>query len=106
VGTGAGNRTILENVRRAAALGTVWLRIPLIAGFNDSDAHMRRIGRLASDIGARGISLLPYHEGGRAKTESLGRPYAFSEGLAPDGARLHQIKGLLANDGLEVFVGR
>ena len=52
--TGVGNATILANLRRAAAVRPVWLRVPLIAGFNDSADHIRSVALLGKGDRARG----------------------------------------------------
>ncbi|MBI5551932.1 MAG: glycyl-radical enzyme activating protein [Desulfobacterales bacterium] len=103
--TGVGNATILSNLRRAATVRPVWLRVPLIAGFNDAADHIRSVALLGKEIGAQKISLLPYHEGGRSKQNSLGRPYDFQEGKAPDEERLKLLKGLIEETGLPASIG-
>lgn len=103
--TGVDNRRILDNLRRVAGEKEVWLRVPLIAGFNDSDAHIDHIAVLGREIGAKKISLLPYHEGGKSKSEQLGRSYGFPDGKAPDDDRVQYLKGLIEKRGIRASVG-
>lgn len=103
--TGVGNRLILENLERAAKFTTIWLRIPLIAGFNDNEAHISGVIDLARRVGAEKISLLPYHEGGRTKNEQVGRTYPSFTGQTPTDEKIEAIKTKMASAGLKVGVG-
>lgn len=103
--TGVGNDIILENLKKAAKTTEVWLRIPLIHGFNDSEEHLRAMARLGKELGIRKISLLPYHEGGRSKSIQLGVAYGFTEGETPDEKDVDQMKQMIEAMGLEVTVG-
>jgi pyruvate formate lyase activating enzyme len=104
--TGETNRLILENLRRAAQQSPVWLRVPLIAGFNDSEAHFEKLVELGKEIRAQKISLLPYHEGGKSKCEQLGLLYAFSDQRAPDEEHIHKLKRNIERAGLTASIGR
>lgn len=73
--TGVSNATILDNLR---ALGSVhdniWIRVPVIPGFNDDERHLDAVADFAASIqGVRQVNLLPYHELGTHKNEHLGR---------------------------------
>lgn len=73
--TGVSNALILENL---AALSrqhnNIWIRVPVIPGFNDNHRHLDAIARFAASIeGVRQINLLPFHELGMHKNEHLGR---------------------------------
>ncbi len=103
--TGVGNEIILENLKRAAEVRKIWLRIPLIAGFNDSSNHIKRVTALGKNIGAQKISLLPYHEGGKSKSEQLGRPYPLPDGKAPVEKRIGGLKRIIEREGLRVSIG-
>ena len=103
--TGVRNDLLLKNLQKAAAMKPVWLRVPLIAGFNDSEAHIKEIAALGKKIKAQKISLLPYHEGGKSKCEQLGVIYKFSKGKAPGEKHIHKLKGIIEKAGLAVSVG-
>lgn len=116
-GTGSDNRRILGNLRRALARQMpVAVRIPVIPGFNDSsadargfaellsgfgardvhhDARVQRVQapRLQSNLCARDVHLLPFHQLGESKYAELGIPYAYA-----GAAQLHE-------DGLAEFAG-
>lgn len=63
--TGASNLLILNNLRLIADSGAdIWLRVPLIPGYNDDEAHLEQLrqfikGNHYSNI--RQLNLLPYH---------------------------------------------
>ncbi|MBE6546738.1 MAG: glycyl-radical enzyme activating protein [Ruminococcaceae bacterium] len=79
--TGVSNRRILENLRRADALGVPMLiRTPIIPGVNDTQKNIAETADFLRTLRhLRGYELLPYHPLGQSKAEALGlcRP-AFS----------------------------
>lgn len=103
--TGLKNNLILENLKKTAKRNKIWIRIPLISGFNDSESHIKKIAMLGKEIGTKKISLLPYHEGGKIKCEQLGRVYGFPVGKAPDEKHTYQLKKIIKDIGLKVSIG-
>jgi pyruvate formate lyase activating enzyme len=104
-GTGVRNELILENLRMASKNSRIWLRVPLISGYNDSGEHVRELAALAREVGAEKISLLPYHEGGESKSRQIGKPYEFEEGRAPDPERLALLKEWIEREGVVASIG-
>ena len=104
--TGVGNELILSNLRKSAEIVKIWLRIPLIAGYNDSEEHIENIADLGNELGVEKISLLPYHEGGKSKCERMGRIYPFEEGRAPSQKHIDALKAAAEEKGIPVSVGR
>ena len=72
--TGQRNDIILENFRKLSASGaSIWVRIPVIPGFNDNDSEMQAISKIVNGIpGVRKVTLMPYHTLGKSKYETLG----------------------------------
>lgn len=108
---GVSNELILENLDKASNATTtrIWLRIPLIPGFNDSESNLHKTAELASRTRAEKISLLPYHDWGRGKYSSLGKQYGHSGAdgtLQPDGDVVKKCRMVLESHGLEVTVGK
>ncbi len=103
--TGVDNKIILENLRKAAGFTCLWLRVPLIAGYNDTAAHIKKIALLGKKIGAQKISLLPYHEGGKAKSNQLGKSYLMREAKAPGDKHIHSLQRIVEKEGLTVTIG-
>jgi pyruvate formate lyase activating enzyme len=102
--TGVGNELILENLEKASKIANIWLRVPLIAGFNDSADHIQRVAVLGKRSGAQKISFLPYHEGGISKSEQLGWPYPVPDAKAPSEKHINKLKGMIEAEGLKVTV--
>jgi len=103
--TGVDNNLILENLEKLSGSVRIWLRLPLITGFNDGREHIRRIGILTKKIGAEKISLLAYHEGGKSKCEQMGKPYPLSKTEVPNDEHIDNLKEILEEEGLRVSVG-
>lgn len=102
--TGVENEQILENLEKAAKMRDVLLRVPLMPGFNDSDEHLRMIAGHARKIGLPQVTLLPYHEGGRSKSEQLGTLYRFPQGKMIDDAEIDRLKKILEEEGITATI--
>ena len=76
--TGAGNERILDNLARLLDSGKpVWIRIPVVAGVNDSVEEMELIAAfLRAHRWPERVELLPYHAMGEEKLRALRRPPA------------------------------
>lgn len=103
--TGSDNRAILENARHLAGNTRMWFRIPIISGFNDSEDHIRQVTALAKEMHVEKISLLPYHEGGKAKSEQIGKIYSFIEGSTPDDSHLQHLIEVIRQTGVDAAIG-
>ncbi len=105
--TGAPLPTVLDNLAAAAAVGVpIWLRMPLIAGYNDEAATVHALARLATSLGVvERISLLPYHATGTAKAARLGSPQGHAPFTAPPRDHLDRLAAILAAAGVETTVG-
>lgn len=66
-----------ENVRALLDLGaSVVARLPVIPGYTDDDACVAaNVARIA-ELGVRQVDVLPFHQLGEGKYDSLGRDYA------------------------------
>jgi pyruvate formate lyase activating enzyme len=76
-GTGADNTVILKNL--SALLQKcpekIWIRIPVIPGFNNNKEEMQKIHDFLSNfITPAKIELMPYHRLGEIKHKNLGLP--------------------------------
>ena len=80
--TGQENERILENFRKlSAASARIWIRIPVIPGFNDNDSELHAIAALVNGMpGVEKVTLMPYHTLGKSKYETLGmEPMYYTE---------------------------
>lgn len=75
--TGVSNAGILDNAALLCAGSTPFIiRIPLIPGVNDNDAHYQSVAALISGAPALiGVELLPYHKTAGAKYAMAGKVY-------------------------------
>ncbi len=106
--TGVSNDRILRNLERAASMTKIWLRVPVVPGFNDSEPEMHSTAKLAVRIGAEKVSLLPCHDWARDKYRRLGRRYesdAEMGGTGPNGQTMSRWQEIIGSHGLAVGVG-
>lgn len=75
--TGVDLTPTLRFARRLDALGLpVWIRFVVVPGLTDATENIRAIASFVATLGNVGrVELLPFHQFGRAKYESLGMPY-------------------------------
>jgi pyruvate formate lyase activating enzyme len=105
-GTRARNDLILENLRRTvdAKDTRVWIRIPLIPGYNDTPLHLKELALAITGIPAEKVSLLGFHQFGRSKYRALGREYPYDEVEPLPKESLESAKGILEARGIEVTI--
>lgn len=105
--TGVPNQLILDNVRRIGEMGKkLIIRIPLIPGVNHDDENLAATGRLAKEVYAAEIHVLPFHQLGKGKWHALERGYMLEELQEPDQACLDRAKAILEQvSGLPVNIG-
>ncbi len=93
---GADNALLLDNLTKLLQRGAkVWIRIPVIAGINDSAAEMTAIRDFLAPYAIDKIELLPYHAMGENKYRALGgEPEKFTPPSAEKMAELKAIFGI------------
>ncbi len=87
--TGVENKTVIENICRAAqSREQLLIRIPLIGGVNCREGDARGFAQLLSDVctPACSIELLKYHEYGKNKWISCGLDYKMTDAYVTDEA--------------------
>jgi pyruvate formate lyase activating enzyme len=74
--TGVSNETILSNLEALGRIHeNIWVRVPLVPGFNDNPETLADIARFVASVPAvRQVNLLPYHELGQHKAPRQGTP--------------------------------
>jgi pyruvate formate lyase activating enzyme len=105
-GTKAKNDLILENLRKTldSKATRVWIRIPLIPGYNDADPYLKELALVLAELRPEKVSLLGYHEWGRSKYRALGRTYPCNGLDTLPESRLESIKGILEAEGIAVTI--
>jgi pyruvate formate lyase activating enzyme len=105
--TGVSNRLILNNARRISANNrALYIRLPLIPGYNDSEANLRATCVFAKSLSSVvQIDLLPLHHLGRSRYESLNRLYPIADiQLIPENVLL-DMKNIVETYGLKCTIG-
>lgn len=70
-GTGVTNTLIFENLKRLSGKADIIIRIPIIGGYNDSEAELEQIATFLKEIKILKVELLPYHAMGEHKYAAL-----------------------------------
>lgn len=97
---------ILHNLARLVDKGCrVIPRVPLIPGFTMDERNITAISALAQKYGLKEIHLLPFHQYGSSKYESLGREYALKELTVPTDEEVNAIKSKLETQRFKVVIG-
>jgi pyruvate formate lyase activating enzyme len=108
--TGVSNKPILENLQKILmeTKVAVWIRIPIIPGYNDSTETLARIGAYLTGLprSIDKVSLLPFHQNGSAKYKAMGRPYSLLDQSPPSKESMEEIKRLFVKLNLETEIGR
>jgi len=105
--TGADNRLVLDNLQALSENNLeVWVRVPLIPGFNDDAANIEATGVFLEGLPSRHrVFVLPYHgiaNGKRSRLEDVAdRPGLHSPGREAIGA----VAEALTKHNLEVTIG-
>jgi pyruvate formate lyase activating enzyme len=105
--TGVSNALILENLKALAGVHSrIWLRLPLIAGVNDSERDLAAAARFAATLPSVGqVNLLPYHRTGVAKARRIGFAPGLSALAAPTPAVLERAASHFRQAGLNTKIG-
>lgn len=101
-GTGVSNTRILENLKKLSTVGTrIWIRIPIIPGFNDNTNDMEEVAALVRDLANIDlIELMPFHRLGKGKYESLGLEYACKDYETPSSEHMSRLVKVFTDRGL------
>lgn len=103
-GTGHGNETILENLCALfAARKGVWIRVPVIPGFNDTEKNFAAMASfLRGETAVQRVELLPGHNIGAEKYAFIGQ----NARLVPRASKEHlnTLAAILVRAGLPVRI--
>ena len=106
IGTGVANELILENLKNTLNRGKrVWIRIPIIPGYNDSEPNIKKTADFLSKMPVEKVSILAYHNWGIGKYKALGRDY-LAGNLSPlKEEQLYPLRDIIASYGLKATIG-
>lgn len=105
--TGVSNRIILDNfLKLTGHTREIYIRIPIIPGFNDSKKEIASIGQFVlQNSPIRRIDLLPYHHMAQAKYERLGEAYLLENAPVIDPLFIQEIRHGLEQQGFKITIG-
>lgn len=101
--TGVSNTLILRNIRRAAKIIPLILRVPVIPGFNDTEENISETACFARELGRSllRLELLPYHRYGMHTYEELDRAYMIESLNPPSEGHLARLRNIAGSAGIE-----
>jgi pyruvate formate lyase activating enzyme len=103
--TGVKNELILKNLDRTLKKGVkVWVRIPVIPGFNDSNQYINELAKFLSKRQIEKVSLLRYHEWGKHKYKYLDRVYPLNDTHFLSNEQLQDFKNIMESYNLKVTI--
>lgn len=102
--TGVDNLLIIDNLKRLdAAQKDIWIRIPVIPGFNNTVEEMSRIAELISSMPSiKQLTLMPYHTLGASKYKTLGLEYPFDTDRLVSERELASLKRIFSDKNITV----
>ncbi len=104
--TGVRNEKILNNLMRLAEKrANIVLRVPFIPGVNSSTENLESLSKIAKECNALEIHLLPFHQAGQLKWESLGESYSFASQKLPSEEEINAAAQILKKNGHTVCIG-
>ena len=106
--TGVPNEQILDNILHVYhdLKVPVFIRVPTIPGYNDSDENISAVARFVSERMGKDVEihLLPYHRMGESKNESLGNEMNLTIDV-PAQSHMEHLKTLVESYGLKAQIG-
>jgi pyruvate formate lyase activating enzyme len=101
--TGRSVEKTLAFARRLATLKKkMWVRFVLVPGLTDDPADIGRIAQFAAGLGnVERVEVLPFHQMGRFKWETLGIPYALDAIEAPTPEAVERVCEIFRSAGLK-----
>jgi pyruvate formate lyase activating enzyme len=103
--TGRDIAPTLDFARRLASTGKpMWVRFVLVPGLTDDPDDIREIARFAAGLGnVERVDVLPFHQMGRYKWETLGMRYALKDTQPPTVEAVEQACALFRAEGLRAY---
>jgi pyruvate formate lyase activating enzyme len=106
--TGGDNARILDNLRElsAATDSEIWIRLPLIPGYNDDEENLEAMAEFIGSLPRRHpVFVLPYHAIGVDKWRRLGKGPPGEPVRSPSDDEVAAVAKSLRAKGLEVCIG-
>ncbi len=105
--TGVHNERILANTQALAQAGkAIFIRIPIVPGFNDDIINLEGTARFVKSLRTvRRVDILPYNRGGLEKSVRLSTEFELMQTAPPDESRMEELAAMLRGFGFEVKIG-
>lgn len=104
--TGVGNQLILDNLMKLAETHVaIWLRLPLITGFNATDEYIDKLIDQIRDLRIEQVHLLPYHTIAVDKYRRFGMSYDHNRFNKPSKQWLNETTHKFENAGFKTLIG-
>lgn len=107
--TGKLNGIVLSNAKIVVDSGVKTLfRMPLIPGINDDMKNIKATADFLHGLGNNTcrIELMPYHQLGKGKYESMDRKYILPDILPPEPEQIESVKKAFENYGITCLISR
>jgi len=103
---GKDNRQVLYNIKKTYELGKdLWIEIPVIPGYNDSDKNFQAIANFLSPMkNGLKVELLKYGRHGIYKWRALGKDYPLQHLLPPSNRKIIALAKIIKNKGIKVDI--
>lgn len=104
--TGVDNDIILENIKRLAKTSaTIYIRIPIIVGFNDDETNIAKTAEFVRSLSTvKRVDILPFNSGGSEKSSRLFHRPDVKKFQVPNEQNMKKIAKYLSGLGFEVAV--
>ena len=104
--TGEPNDLILQNLKKvSAAKKRIYLRIPLIPRYNDTEENIAAVFDYAKRLNVTCIDVLPYNRLAGTKYAWMGKRYVLEGTNNVEKAKLDRIKEMARRKGLQIRIG-
>jgi pyruvate formate lyase activating enzyme len=103
--TGRDLQPTLDFGRRLAARGTeIWIRFVLVPGLTDDPANVEAVADYVAELATvTRVEVLPFHQMGRDKWESLGLRYELGDTPAPTPELIERVRAQFRSRALQVY---
>lgn len=100
--TGVSNVQIISNLKKLYDAGAnILVRIPLIPGVNDTEESIKKTMDIVKSIGINKLALLPFHQYGSGKYDSVGITYEMKDKEPPKEEHVAKLQEMIAEAGFK-----
>jgi pyruvate formate lyase activating enzyme len=83
------------------AANKMWVRIPLVMGFNDSDEEFKKMAEFLCEYELARVEIMPYHDLGLSKYYALHQGISKTEFTVPSGEYISRFKNILISNNVK-----